>query len=80
VNRLRKFGAFWYDFIVGDDWRIAVCVVVGVTLTAVLTQLANLRAWWVLPVVVLGGLTVSLRFATRQHRRGSPAGESSDSR
>ena len=26
---LRSFGAFWWDFIVGDDWRIAAGVVVG---------------------------------------------------
>jgi hypothetical protein len=24
---MRKFGAFLYDFVVGDDWRIAVAVV-----------------------------------------------------
>jgi hypothetical protein len=24
---LRAFGRFWYDFIVGDDWRIAAGVV-----------------------------------------------------
>jgi hypothetical protein len=24
---VRAFGRFWYDFIVGDDWRIAVGVV-----------------------------------------------------
>ena len=30
------FAAFWIDFIVGDDWRIAVAVVVGLAVTAVL--------------------------------------------
>jgi hypothetical protein len=25
---VRAFGRFWYDFIVGDDWRIAAGVVV----------------------------------------------------
>jgi hypothetical protein len=25
---IRAFGRFWYDFIVGDDWRIAAGVVV----------------------------------------------------
>ena len=25
---LKQFGTFWFDFIVGDDWRIAVGVVV----------------------------------------------------
>ena len=25
---LRAFGEFWYDFIIGDDWKIAAAVVV----------------------------------------------------
>lgn len=25
---LRGFGAFWYDLIIGDDWKIAVGVVI----------------------------------------------------
>jgi hypothetical protein len=24
---LRGFGAFWYDFLIGDDWKIAAAVV-----------------------------------------------------
>ncbi len=24
--RLRTFAAFWYDFVIGDDWRGAVAV------------------------------------------------------
>ncbi len=31
--RLRRFGAFWYDFIVGDDWVTAVGVVVALAAT-----------------------------------------------
>jgi hypothetical protein len=27
VRFLRGFGRFWYDFIIGDDWKIAVVVV-----------------------------------------------------
>jgi hypothetical protein len=26
----RRVRRFWYDFIVGDDWRLAICVVVMV--------------------------------------------------
>jgi hypothetical protein len=28
---LKAFGQFWYDFIIGDDWKIAVAVVLGLT-------------------------------------------------
>jgi hypothetical protein len=27
MNFLKAFGQFWYDFIIGDDWKIAVAVV-----------------------------------------------------
>jgi hypothetical protein len=33
------FAEFWIDFIVGDDWRIAVAVVVGLAVTAVLARM-----------------------------------------
>jgi hypothetical protein len=29
VKFLKAFGQFWYDFIIGDDWKIAVAVVTG---------------------------------------------------
>ena len=29
MKRLKSIGAFWYDFVVGDDWRVAAVVVVG---------------------------------------------------
>ncbi len=32
-NPLQKFIAFWYDFIIGDDWRIAAAVIASFTLT-----------------------------------------------
>ena len=66
MNALRRFAAFWYDFIVGDDWRLAVGVVAGLGLTALLTHVVGVSAWWVLPAVVVGMLTVSLMVATRR--------------
>ena len=33
TQRLRAFGAFWYDFVIGDDWRVAVVVVVALAAT-----------------------------------------------
>jgi hypothetical protein len=36
---LRELGRFWYELLVGDDWKIAVAVVAALALTAVvLTQ------------------------------------------
>jgi hypothetical protein len=33
---LKDFGAFWYDFIIGDDWKIAVGVVIALAVSALL--------------------------------------------
>ena len=58
---LRRFGAFWYDFVVGDDCRVAVSVVGALALTYVLSTAASIPSWWVVPVAVAILLTLSLR-------------------
>ena len=67
---LRRFGAFWYDFVVGDDWRVAVGVVVALALTYVVSTATSVPSWWVLPVAVAILLTLSLRRAI-QHKGGA---------
>ncbi len=67
ITRLRAFGAFWYDFVVGDDWQVAVAVVLGLALTFALTR-AGVPSWWLLPVVVVLVLPWSLWRATRRRR------------
>ena len=69
MRYLRSFGTFWWDFIVGDDWRVAAGVAVTLGVTALLAH-HDLSAWWVLPVGVALLLTASLRRATRAARRG----------
>ena len=64
MKHIRSFGAFWWNFIVGDDWRVAVGVAAGLGLSAFLSH-RNIAAWWVLPVTVALVLVVSLRRATR---------------
>ena len=65
---LRSFGAFWYDFIVGDDWRGAVAVALALVATALLVHVAGVNAWWLMPICVLAALGWSLRRATsRSH-------------
>ena len=60
-RRLRAFGAFWYDFVIGDDWRGAAAVVFALSLTALLVHVAGLNAWWLMPVCVIAALGWSLR-------------------
>jgi hypothetical protein len=60
VKFLKAFGQFWYDFIIGDDWKIAVAVVLalGVTLVAMATGLLGDTA-----LTVLGGVAIVVAFA-----------------
>ena len=59
VARLRAFGAFWYDFIIGDDWLVAAGVVVGLAGTYGLNK-AGVTAWWLAPLLIAVLLPVSL--------------------
>jgi hypothetical protein len=61
---LRSFGAFWYDFVIGDDWRGAAVVAVALAVTALLVHVGHVNAWWLLPVSVIAALGWSLRRAT----------------
>jgi hypothetical protein len=68
MSALRRFARFWYDFVVGDDPRIAAGVVVALSLTALLAH-HDLAAWWLMPVAVLSLLAYSLARAARAARR-----------
>jgi hypothetical protein len=65
---LAGFGRFWYDFVVGDDWTIAIAVVIAVGLTALIAH-HGWNAWPILPACVVGALGASLWRALRSHRR-----------
>jgi len=69
INKLKSFAAFWYDFVVGDDWRVAVGVVVALGATYGAVR-AGIPAWWVMPAAVAILLSTSLLRATRAARRG----------
>ena len=57
----RRFGAFWFDFIVGDDWVLAVGAVIALALTAVVARSAlQASAWVLLPVLAALVLATSL--------------------
>ncbi|WP_309572242.1 hypothetical protein [Deinococcus sp.] len=60
---IKGFFSFWYDFIVGDDWTVAVAVIAALLVTSLLAHLAG--AWVVLPLAVLVFVGVSLWKASR---------------
>jgi hypothetical protein len=59
MRRLAAFGRFAWDFVVGDDWRIAAGVVIALGATALIAG-TSLAAWWVLPVGVTAILALSV--------------------
>ena len=48
---LRRFGVFWYDYLVGDDWRVALAVVVALAATILLSP--QWTGSWVVPVAAV---------------------------
>ena len=59
-----------WEFVVGDDWRAAVGVVLALGLTAIVAT-TDVAAWWIMPLAVLAILALSLRRAVRHaSRRG----------
>lgn len=60
MKAITNFFRFWYDFIVGDDWTVAVGVVAALLVTWVLTHRSSINAWWLLPLAVALGLYLSV--------------------
>lgn len=61
---MKRFATFWWDFIVGDDWRVAAGVLLAFGLTALLAT-TSVPAWWLLPLAVATVLWFSLLRAVR---------------
>ena len=64
MKRLKAFGRFWWDFVIGDDWLVAVLVAVAIGATAALAH-SGVNAWWLMPAAVVLVLWLSLRRAIR---------------
>jgi hypothetical protein len=59
MTLLRRFLRFWYDFIVGDDWRIAAGVVVVLAAGALLVAADALADDVLAPLVGAGIVAVA---------------------
>ncbi|MCU1454993.1 MAG: hypothetical protein JWN46_3139 [Acidimicrobiales bacterium] len=70
MRHLKTFGTFWYDFIVGDDWRLAAGIVI-VLAAGFLSAHHGVDPWWALPVAVSALLAVSTTDAARRVRVSS---------
>lgn len=72
MNYLRAVGKFCYDFVIGDDWKIAVSVVLALIVTYGL-RLAKLIHGQIVPIVgallVMVAFSLSLYIDTRKQRQ-----------
>lgn len=64
MRLLRRIAGGVWDFVVGDDWRVAAGVVVALGLTAAVAGLGG-GGWWIMPLAVVVLLGESLRRAAR---------------
>ena len=60
----RRIALGVWEFVVGDDWRVALGVVVTLGVTA-LVAAAGIPAWWIAPIAILLILHRSVRRAAR---------------
>jgi hypothetical protein len=70
--RLKAFGRFWYDFVIGDDWTVAAGVVIALAVVAVVSRV-SVPSWWILPVAVAILLPMSVWRVTRALRHQDSA-------
>ena len=64
MNAIVRFAAAIWDFVVGDDWRIAIVVIVALGVTAIVAG-ASVAAWWILPLATVAVLGLSVWRAAR---------------
>ncbi len=64
TGRLVALGRFIWDFVIGDDWRVAVGVVVAIGITALVAS--SIAAWWILPLAVAALLVLTLASEVRR--------------
>jgi hypothetical protein len=60
VSTVIAVARFIYDFIFGDDWMVAVVIVLGLVATGLLVA-NRISAWWLVPVLAIGMTWISLQ-------------------
>ena len=65
MRYVRSFGRFWWNFIVGDDWRVAAGIAFALGVASLFTH-GGIDAWWLLPLAIALVLVDSLWRAARR--------------
>ncbi len=68
---VRGFGQFWWDFIVGDDWKIAATIAAVLGIGAIVAAAAPTDASWLAPVCGVALLLAFVISFVADVRRGS---------
>ena len=71
MKYIKAFFLFWYEFIVGDDWVVAVGIVLALFGTDRLKR-SGINSWWLTPVGVVALLAISLWRQTRRRTLKPP--------
>jgi uncharacterized membrane protein YfcA len=58
---------FLYGFVVGDDWWVALAIVIALAATGLLVG-ARISAWWLVPFVAIFMTGVSLQRSAHKRR------------
>jgi|UniRef100_UPI00389AB426 hypothetical protein len=67
MQKIKAFGLFWWDFLIGDDWAVAAAVTAGLAGTYALSHAAAAPSWWLMPAVVAAILPVTIRRMMPKH-------------
>jgi membrane associated rhomboid family serine protease len=69
VGALRRFGRFWVDFVVGDDWRIAAGVITILAAAALLVSTGSVGTTVLAAGVSAAVFAVAAAFVLKDARR-----------
>lgn len=61
-------GRFLYNYIFGDDWTVAVVILLGLAATWVLAA-SRITAWWLVPLLAIVMTGISIRRSQRRKLR-----------
>ncbi len=67
MSRVKALIRFLWDFVIGDDWRIALAVLLALAVTLIVSG-SSLAVWWLLPLVVVVILSISVWDVARRSR------------
>jgi hypothetical protein len=70
MKYVRSFVLFWWNFIVGDDWRVALGLAVALAAVWALER-GDHNVWWLLPAAVSILLVASVLREAASSTKGS---------